>query len=978
MKNVITTVCLLFVYILTAYAQKGICKLEGTLVDAFTREALPQELVAYVELLHKKDSTVFMAVESVNAVDHGNGMRRKFFTFHISEQSLSDYILKFEADGYETVYKPVHLVWKKNTTYVNIWNVPLRRKSLTQEDIMLNEVTVTATKIKFYLTNDTLIYNADAFQLQEGSLLDGLIAQFPGAELKSDGQIFVNGKKVESLLLNGRDFFKGDNTVLLDNLPAYMVDNVKVYHKESDNSKLLGRKVDPGQFVMDVRLKRQYEVGWLANAEGGYGTEDRYLGRLFAMRYTKQSRVSLFGNLNNVNARRKPDGNGDWGDFEPSGGLTTTKHGGVDYSVYDKRERFQLNGNAEVRYTDTDNDWSGLDVNLLPGGDVHNVQQSLNRNSNLSVSTNHNFKFQFPNRNGFSLSPWFNYAREDSRSDYMNGAFSRLPSDTYTDVLDSLYSPNWTTTLRNLIRRNTQQALGKTRRTEGGASFWSFMRRPYVSGGYSIEADVKFSDIRRETFDHFSYHHYDEDGTLQADIRNRYNASPEKSWGVRGMAKYFSKWTDDIMFNPNYTLNYDYMSGDRMRYRLEVLDDSQDQALGWLPSQAAHLLEALDRDNSYESDYHRYRHTFTLDWQWNKRTKDEKGNIHSYWYLLFKPYLIVEQNNFDFRSFTSPQRVKKTYVLPQFTAQLNRTTPGQKHYLQLNVNIVSASPAMTNLVDWTSTADPLNVTVGNPGLKQRTDYSVWFNYSSGQWLSDKGRSLWAVVGWNLAQNAFSMRTYYDKQTGVSTTQPININGNWDTYLNSGYSTPLDKQKRLMLTNTEYITYYHSVDYSTTQAGVDPVRTAMKAVWVEDELNLDYRFKKVSVGLLGAMSYGHIVTDRADFTEVNTWKIRYGANTTIDLPWALQLSTDLTMFSRRGFETSEMNTDELVWNARLSKRLCKNRLTLMVDAWDILGNLSDMNNGVNSQSRWETYTNVIPSYVLFRVSYRFAKQPKKKN
>lgn len=130
--------------------------------------------------------------------------------------------LSYTADGYETAYKSVHLVWKKKTTYAGIRNLPMRRKSLTQKDILLDELTVTATKIKFYLTNDTLVYNADAFQLQEGSLLDGLIAQFPGAELKSDGQIFVNGKKVESLLLNGRDFFKGDNTVLLDNLPAYM------------------------------------------------------------------------------------------------------------------------------------------------------------------------------------------------------------------------------------------------------------------------------------------------------------------------------------------------------------------------------------------------------------------------------------------------------------------------------------------------------------------------------------------------------------------------------------------------------------------------------------------------------------------------------------------------------------------------------------------------------------------------------------
>ena len=109
------------------------------------------------------------------------------------------------------------------------------------------------------------------------------------------------------------------------------------------------------------------------NAEAGYGTENRYLGRLFAMRYTPQSRLSLFGNLNNVNDRRKPDGNGGCGDFDVSGGLTSTKRGGLDYSVFDKRDRFQLSGNADVTYTDNENAWGGNSTNFLLGGDVFNV-----------------------------------------------------------------------------------------------------------------------------------------------------------------------------------------------------------------------------------------------------------------------------------------------------------------------------------------------------------------------------------------------------------------------------------------------------------------------------------------------------------------------------------------------------------------------------------------------------------------------------
>ena len=195
------------------------------------------------------------------------------------------------------------MVWRKWGANVR-GDITLRRTQATGRGIQLGEATVQATKIKFYTKGDTLVYNADAFQLQEGSLLDGLIAQLPGAELKPDGRILVNGRQVESLLLNGRDFFKGDNTVLLDNLPAYMVNQVQVYEKESEASKAAGFKVDEGQYVMDVKLKRQYEIGWLGNTEWGGGTDSRYLGRLFAMRYTPHSRITLFGNLNNVNDRR--------------------------------------------------------------------------------------------------------------------------------------------------------------------------------------------------------------------------------------------------------------------------------------------------------------------------------------------------------------------------------------------------------------------------------------------------------------------------------------------------------------------------------------------------------------------------------------------------------------------------------------------------------------------------------------------------
>lgn len=112
--------------------------------------------------------------------------------------------------------------------------------------------------------------------LAEGSMLDALVRQMPGVEIKSDGRIYHNGQFVESLLLNGKDFFKGDNSVMLDNLPSYTVKQVEVYDKYGKMSDFLGeRRESDKRYVMDMKLKKEYSIGTLANIEGCYGTEER-------------------------------------------------------------------------------------------------------------------------------------------------------------------------------------------------------------------------------------------------------------------------------------------------------------------------------------------------------------------------------------------------------------------------------------------------------------------------------------------------------------------------------------------------------------------------------------------------------------------------------------------------------------------------------------------------------------------------------
>ena len=117
------------------------------------------------------------------------------------------------------------------------------------------------------MRGDTLVYDAAAFELANGSMLDALVAQLPGAELKN-GQIKVNGKHIESLMINGEDFFAGTPKVALENLPAYTVKNIKVYDRAANDAYLRrratnGKKLpnEDEHMVMDVQLKKAYSTG---------------------------------------------------------------------------------------------------------------------------------------------------------------------------------------------------------------------------------------------------------------------------------------------------------------------------------------------------------------------------------------------------------------------------------------------------------------------------------------------------------------------------------------------------------------------------------------------------------------------------------------------------------------------------------------------------------------------------------------------
>ena len=229
-------------------------KINGNCVDNFTNEPIS----GATAVLMTADS---VALDTVITSKKGSWPNTGG-AYSFSRKDKGRYIVKVSMVGYEDAYQPFTIHSKREE---EVWVKAIRMdKSIN----MLPEVTATASKIKMVMRGDTVVYNADAFRLKDGSMLEELIQALPGTTIDDNGRIYVNGKYVESLLVNGRDFFNGNPTLALRNLPAYTVSKIKVYDDDGMYSRMMKRDMGDRKYTMDVRLKKEYTHEGRAEQQG--------------------------------------------------------------------------------------------------------------------------------------------------------------------------------------------------------------------------------------------------------------------------------------------------------------------------------------------------------------------------------------------------------------------------------------------------------------------------------------------------------------------------------------------------------------------------------------------------------------------------------------------------------------------------------------------------------------------------------------
>lgn len=930
--------------------------LSGRIIDDESGEGLPG---VTVELLALKDSSVIRTVVSSDKHFFGQTIT----VYDIDVENNTSYLLRFSMVGYATQYKKVEVKMPERMN--EQWLPDVR---MTADSKMLSEVVVKATKIKMVMHGDTVVYNADALNLSEGSMLDALIRQLPGASI-DDGVIKVNGRAVSSLLVDGRDFFNGDAKAALKNLPAYTVDKVRVYDKQGKSSRLMGRDMGDKALVLDVGLKKSYQRGMLGNADVGVGSQRRYTGKAFALGYTKRSRLTLTGVMNNVNDGGIPGENMLVSSMpDAGGGLTSRRSLGLNYRLEGKDEDTFFSSDNSYGLSDNDVENRSNSQIFLTGGDYYSLSRSNNRSRSRNWSSNQNFGLH-SGRNMLNGYVSVNHSSGNAKGGSLSGRFSANPSE---NVLDSLFASeaSW---LRTLINRQRTERLSHSRSTSYSANFGDRLRvgNDKWNDMASMNATVNYTRSSAENFSTNSVDYFD--GSTSNDCRYQYTPTTNHSYQLDFSADYSKLFNADsdkvntIYLQPSYRFSKRYSSDDNMQYRLDRLADYAADAftIGMLPSSRDDLLSTLDQTNSYRSNSHTMSNEGSLAFNYI-RNNDKTGKR-----MDISLNLPVEWRYESLRYYRQKQYAKRrnsVFFQPSLSAQFMSTDSLGMRSFFFNYSTSQSQPDLVTQLDIRDDSNPLVVSLGNPDLKKSRMHSI--SFSGTRFATSRQRYMNANLSYSVTQDAIATATLYDKQTGKTTTQQQNVNGNWNVRFGAMYGQAIDKKQHLSFREVINGYYSRSVDLTTVEGSTAGKRKVNN--WnLSNLLNLTYQLgDRLRINFQSKVDYQRATSSHPDFQTVSAWNYNLGLGGVATLPFGFELTTNLVNYNRRGYNDAQMNTSEWVWEARLTKYMFKKQLAISFDGFDILGQLNSTTFTLNSQGRTEAWVNSIPRYVMVHCTYKF--------
>lgn len=664
--------------------------------------------------------------------------------------------------------------------------IPVRMKI---EGVKIKDVTVLGSAPVAKIKGDTTLFNAGAYKVNPDATAGDLLAKMPGFEKNDDGTVSTQGEKVQRVYVDGKSFFKNDLATALNSLPAGMVEGIEMFDDKSDKSKFTG--FDDGSTVKSINIVTKNRLGnkptGLFEATAGYGYDNVYMGSLNFTRLSGDRQISISGGSNNINIspiqERRGFGRGG------GGGINTQSAAAFNFT-----NTFKNDGEINVSYTYKRSDKkteSFENRTYFPSADYTSyIYESMSNSKN--ISDNHNFSLDLQSNIGEKTRITFRPSGSLSNSDNYSKSFNNSMMDgdtTRNDRINSStpnsYSIGGDLTLMRKFSENSFITFGVNGRFQNSNS-----------DSYLVGETIYDKLINEES-----------DSVYQHQMSDNISSSNN----VGASVEYTKRVSRTSGINFGYDFEYNWSDNDKRTYLWDEMEGRY-----------------IDLDSTLSNNFQRNYMTNSLGTRYNYKTETTTFNFGVKYQnarmmneRLFPLPNLDRDYSFDGVVIETEFRYRKTKEGGNFSVGYS----GRPDY-----------PSVEQLQDVLNNDNPLQLSSGNPDLKQSFNNNMSLRYRG----ANIAKSLfWSVYGrlsntingvvnnTILFQEAGEIELggiKYKVREGAQYTSLVNMNGSWNASIGGMFSFPLEviKTKINLMASYSYNnrpSMYNNVEYSSKENNI---------------------------------------------------------------------------------------------------------------------------------------------------------------
>jgi len=868
-------------------------------------------------------------------------------------------VLKDVAEG-KYVVKGILLGYEDYSESIVVKNKDLNlgSKKMRVQAEFLEGAKVTGVGNPIIVKKDTIEHNVSMMKSSDNDVLEDLLKRIPGVEVSSDGTITANGKTISKIQIDGKEFFTNDPSLASKNIPAKIVEKVRVVEKKSDQAQFTGIDDGEEETVLDLGVKKGMMNGWMGNFSAGGGSDIRdadesgeaqandfrYQGAGFAANFKESSQLAFIGNINNTNNRGFQDMMASTMGGMRGGGMRGGNNGisnsfmvgGNGGYTFDNKSEIVANamGNGNKRYVEQT---SNRETYNSDGSTLYSKDGSKNTNWTYGIRAGGRADIKLSESSSFIFEPNFNYGwgEFDENETFTTDKKSALGLEQ--KVNDGLSKSTGNSTSINASGRLLwRQKLGKPGRTLSINARYSFSQSDILGNNYSLTK---------------SYSDYDDQGVQEESIAlidQQYNQTTRTN-GVNARATYTEPLGKNYYLEANYGINYSNNLSSK-----ETFDKDETGSY-------------TKKDETYSSDVKsdNMRHNIGL----NFKKQEDKFNL-----TIGATLMPQRQVNS-----TKHGDVDTTLTLdvlnwsPNARLDINFT---DHKMLRFNYRGNTTNPTMTQLMPIPDNSNPQRQSLGNLSLNPSFTHNMTIMYRGTN--TETFASMHGELSGQYKPHSI-VNASWTNDEGVQYTVPVNYDK--PTYSANGmlmFNSPLAKSKFSIMSFTR-LSYSNGVSF-VGESDIDPTdaksflnmdnytSNTYQNVSAMERLRLTFRNDSWEVGFGGSTTYSQAFYELTSKNVAPTWNNSIDGNVILNSR-ILSFSTDARYTFYYGYSEG-YNDPQLVWNFEISKQFLKNQMTVAVKAYDILNQAKNTSRTTTDNYVQDKWNNTLGRYVVLTLTFRF--------